>query len=130
MGSGVAVECINCGYTFDAMTGVGMMYSSLSKVMFAVHYKRRPIIEDIIDNHSVQESEYSHKVYRCSDCGTFGRRFHVKIQYDQGSIYETTFKCSKCRKPLVDVNDEDLTQYRCPKCKEQSLHTMMMCDWD
>lgn len=130
MGSGIAIECDNCGYKFEAITGVGMMYSSLSKVLFAVHYKRRPFIEDILDHHDVDETEYEHRVYKCSGCGKFAGRFYVKILYDQGSVYESEFKCSKCKKELADVSDEDLTKYQCPQCNNKSLMEFPMLMWD
>ena len=130
MGSGTGIECMNCHYLFDARTGVGMMYSRLSNVLDQIHYTRRPIIESILNNHDVQDTEYEHRVYRCSKCGRFGERFYIKIVYDQDQVYETQFKCSKCNGPLDDVSNEDLTKYPCPKCNQKTFILVSMLNWD
>ncbi len=86
MGSSIEITCSNCSYEFDAMLGIGMMYSRLSKILFLIHYKRREVAEEIIYTHDVIETDYEHRCYRCPRCNRFYARFYVKIDYDQDKL--------------------------------------------
>ena len=51
MGTGISIICQNCGYEKDFMLGIGMMYSSLEKVIDLSPHRKK--ILDILQNHKV-----------------------------------------------------------------------------
>lgn len=138
MGSGISILCQNCGYEKSFMLGIGMMYSSLENVIDLVHYTRRKRILDILQNHKVLKHEdiwdnplYEHRLYRCIDCNQLYERFYVKIEYNDNKIYETKFKCSKCKNELKAVeNEENVKKYPCPECGKKELHIHGELLWD
>ncbi len=130
MGSGIEITCDNCGYQCDALLGIGMMYSDLRKLLHLFHFSRRSIIQQILDEHDVQDTHYEHKAYRCEKCGQFHERFYAKIEYDGNKTYETVFKCPKCRKKLEDVGYKDIAVYPCPSCRKKTLTAQETISWD
>ena len=127
MGIGISVLCQNCGYEKKFTLGVGMLYSSLEKVIHLVPYRSREKVLDILRNHKVNKGEfrnplYDHRLFRCLSCNQLHGRFYVKIEYDDNKVYETKFNCSKCKKELKAVeNEEDVKNYPCPKCDKTDL---------
>ncbi len=142
MGSAIEITCRNCDYSFEGDIGIGTRYSELQVVVPLLHHARIKIVDDILDNHDVEETDYGHKIYRCGKCFRFFERFHVRIEYDSGRVFETEFKCSKCRKVLdgMDVdadvfNPENeflkrLSGLSCPECGKTSLFIFSISMWD
>ena len=89
MGSGVTLICPESSYKKSFGFGVGFAYSSLENVIDLVHHKRRPIIQDILDNHEVGGTQYEHALFACKKCGELYGRFYVRIEYDDGKVYES-----------------------------------------
>jgi DNA-directed RNA polymerase subunit RPC12/RpoP len=136
MGTGISIICQNCGYEKDFMLGIGMMYSSLEKVIDLSPHRKK--ILDILQNHIVIKDEfrwdnpfYEHRLYRCSSCNQLHERFYVKIEYDDKKVYETKFKCPKCKNELKAVEDEkDVKKHPCPECNNKKLFIQEMVLWD
>jgi len=137
MGRAFGVLCLNCDYSKESLLGVGGLYFSLENVISNLHHTKRKAINDILNNHDVVEvpfgvnPEYSAKIYRCSKCEGLSSRFYVKIEYDDNQIYETTFKCTKCRTVLEMLDEnENLENYSCPNCKMPMLGISSFICWD
>jgi hypothetical protein len=131
MGSEITVECTNCHSAKSFTLGVGFLYSSLRSVMNVIHYKRRPLISEILDNHDVHATDYEHRIYRCPKCNRLYERFYVKILYDQNDVYETIFRCGKCRITLEQVKDEmEASSYPCAFCGQKALLVKEDLLWD
>lgn len=131
MGSGIAVQCQSCDYDKEFYLGVGMMYSSLENVIDSVHYRERPEVLKILQNHKVEKCDYEHKLYACTKCAGLYERFYVKIDYDGGEVYETDFICGKCKSGLVEVEDISAANNRpCPKCNQKTLRVEETVLWD
>ena len=138
MGSEIYVMCRNCGYEKRFILGIGMLYSSLEEVIDLVHYRRRKKILDILRNHKVIKDEYrwdnpfyEHRLYRCFNCNRLYGKFYVKIEYDDNKVYETKFKCSKCKNELKAVEDEkNVKKYPCPECNKKEFSIQEMGLWD
>jgi DNA-directed RNA polymerase subunit RPC12/RpoP len=136
MDDGIGLNCRNCDYNFSTILGVGMRHSSLENVIDLIHYKRRRKVLNVLREHPTARSTYEHKLYRCNKCGGFYGRFWAKIE-DRGTVlFETVFKCSKCRKELAEIktipmdNTGRITSYSCPKCHKKSLYYLPVAPWD
>ena len=131
MGSGIIVHCESCEYDKEFFLGIGELYSSLENVIDCIHYRRRPEILDILQNHKVDQCGDEHKLYGCTNCAGLYERFYVKIDYDGGKIYETDFKCGKCKNKLVEIEDIGEVKSRpCPKCSQKTLRVHEHLNWD
>lgn len=140
MGHGIIVECNHCRENGEApyivecfQLGIGMMYSSLENVIDLLHYTRRPKVLDILNNHAVADTDYSHELYHCPRCHRLYERFHVKIIYivdDEEKVYETSYACPKCKTPMQIITEDDLPQIPCSSCGEKALQVIETMCWD
>ena len=123
MGSSIQFSCQNCEYDKTFMLGVGMMYSALENVLdSSVRSKiQRQRIRDILEHHAVSDVKFEQAVYQCGHCDELAERFFVSILYDQGSGYEITYRCPKCRRLLRYIEDPEEYNGPCPLCHEKSL---------
>lgn len=119
--------------------GVGMLYFDLRHVINCIHYRSRKTVVEILDNHSVHSIEFEHRLFECPRCDTLHSRFHVRIVYDEGQIYETHFKCRRCRSQLRPAERTGeafleyaraVDSYSCRKCGEKALETNGVVLWD
>jgi predicted nucleic-acid-binding Zn-ribbon protein len=140
MGTGVTISCKNCDYSDGFSVGIGMLYGSLRILLdFSLkgslnHIKRKELI-DLLDNHNADENNcgdtnFGHEILRCDKCNNLVERFHVKMLYDGDKVYETIYKCPKCKNKLDVFNDYSLDfdtsesldlPIPCPKCGENEL---------
>jgi hypothetical protein len=131
MGSGYVLHCSNCLFEQNVYLGVGMLYFSLENVVGQLHPSRRARVLDILTDHSVEKTDYWKALYRCEKCGRFYNRLYARIEYDDGKVYETRYKCPKCRRLLKEVpGDFDPTTVACPSCGESCLEVQGDILWD
>ena len=131
MGEGITVRCESCSYKREFYLGLGMMYSSLENVIDCVDHWRRAEVLKILQNYQVEKRSYEHKLYGCTNCAGLYARFYVKIDYDGGEVYETDFKCGKCKSGLVEVEDVNTVSDRpCPRCNQKTLRVDENILWD
>ena len=129
MGGSISTYCKKCGDTQDFTTGVGFMYSSLEKVIRFTSSNIRTKLQDIVSSHSITNANYEHRVLACPNCNTLHERFYVRVQYDEGDVFETAFRCGKCRAGLVEL-DKPVEEYSCGKCGSRSLEEFPGMCWD
>ena len=129
MGQSITTYCRNCDETEEFATGVGFMYSSLENVIRFTSSTTRTKLQDIVSNHTVINSDYEHRVLACPNCNTLHERFYVRVIYDEGEVFETIFRCGKCRAGLVEMN-KLVGKYSCSKCGNQSLEEFPGIMWD
>ena len=129
MGQSIDTHCQNCGESQQFTTGVGFMYSSLDQVIRFTSGNIKTKLQDIVSNHTISNSEYEHRVLVCPSCNTLHGRFYVRVDYDTGKVFETSFKCGKCRTGLVEMN-KSIGEYRCEKCGDKSLEEIPGICWD
>ena len=131
MGVGIIVTCGTCSEAKSFRLGIGMAYYDLREVIGAVHYTKRDAILKLLDEHDVSETEYEHRLFHCQKCHGLYERFYVRILYDSSEIYDSIFKCSKCKRVLIPVNDlEKIRTIPCSKCGKKSLDYFEYLDWD
>lgn len=129
MGHGIQIVCSSCGATESVMLGVGMMYSSLERVIHLVAPTKRKTVIKVLSEHEVEEVEYNHALFACVRCNTLHDRFHYRIVYDNGRVLEPRFRCGDCRGKLEPAV-KAVSKYSCRQCGARSLteeHSMM---WD
>lgn len=129
MGQSISTHCRNCNHTEDFATGIGFMYSSLEKVIRFTSSNTRTKLQDIVSNHSISESDHEHRVLACPSCNTLHERFWLRVSYDEDKVFETSFRCGKCRAGLVEMN-KPVGEYSCGKCGNQSLEEFPGIMWD
>ena len=130
MGYGMTVICKNCGNEETYMLGIGMMYSSLNAVLdLVVPKKKRDHIREILESCELPETEYEYKLYACPECNTLHERFYISICERGNTVYESKFRCGKCRSKLIEAK-KDVSQYNCAHCGAKSLRREAEIMWD
>jgi len=137
MGSGYFVTCDSCDFVNLFHLGVGMAYSSLENVIGLVHYTRHKKIKNILKIHTLTPDSwenpnpfYTHRMYRCAKCSKLRTCFYVKICYDNDLVYETDFKCYRCKSILEEVDPADITNHPCPECGKTTMSSHEDILWD
>lgn len=125
MGNGYAVSCDNCGFDKRFIVGTGNRHSSLEAVIDQIHHMRRTKVLKLLNEHTVHETGYEHRIYRCECCGQLRNSFWAKIVYDDDEVYETNFQCGKCHKPMTNMSDHNqLRNESCPCCGNKKLRVV------
>jgi hypothetical protein len=134
MGEGFSLECKNCAHHDRFMLGVGMAYYSLENVMQCLPTARRKRVRQILDTREILRTDYYYELYACPKCCTLHERFFVSIADNDGVIYETSFRCGKCRELLAAVEfvgeKMDWSPYVCKSCGEHALVEGISLCWD
>lgn len=139
MGTGIQIECGACGYCEWFSLGVGMMYGSLEAVKSLIPVGQRKKVMEILQNEEVRAADHYHALYACDKCHGLYGRFYVKIAYGKNQVFETVFRCPRCKVPLRDTEftyeeeDEELPTLKtwpCPKCGKHELRVAEMMIWD
>jgi len=139
MGTGINIHCLHCGYEEDYMEGKGFVlheYSLddfLEQEPFPVHRMTHRKIEQLAQRYDHLRIDGEYRILLCSHCHIPFSRLHVTI-FDTRQIYhQTRFRCTRCKRPLIEIETEPLTveNYRCPNCLEKSLVVGLdVIDWD
>jgi len=129
MGECIETVCKQCGEWREYMLGVGMSYSSLEEVMQYTRGNARNALREITTNHSINNADYEHALYACPSCNTLHERFRVMVKYDGDRVFETSFRCGKCRKCLV-MATRPIDTYKCSHCGRQALEESPGKLWD
>lgn len=131
MGQGLTIKCKSCGTQENYFLGVGMMYFPLENVLDSVIPKRRrEKVREVLRLAGEDSSEYSHELYACPKCETLHCRFYLKISKDEKILFETKFRCGKCRNALIAVSNEDVSRYRCSDCGKKTISSFVGLMWD
>lgn len=130
MGEGFAVTCSSCGWTREYMLGVGMAYYSLEAVLDkAVHWRQRGKMRELLEGSKPDFADYEHRLFTCPRCETLYERFYVILVKVNSVLYESRFRCPRCRGRLVP-GDGDIARYRCRSCGEKTLRITGEILWD
>ena len=129
MGDGVYVHCTNCDASDEFITGVGMSYGYLEHVIPLITGKAKQTITDINNIFDIDSSDYEHKIFACPSCNTLHNRFYVKVEYGDGKVFETIFRCGKCRTNLIDAK-HSIDYYNCKRCGMKALEENGEMLWD
>jgi hypothetical protein len=131
VGHGVTSSCKICNHAEEFILGVGMMYSSLENVLdTVVHWRYRTKISEILIQHKLATTEYSHELYICPACEIIFERFYIKISQFDKVLYESSFCCNKCKCILNKTSPEFVDRSRCKKCHARELYWSSGLLWD
>ena len=111
------------------MLGVGMSYSSLEEVKTLTRGDARKLLNEITNDHIVNKSDYEHLLLTCPRCNTLHSRFWVRVEYDDDKVFETSFRCGKCKNELVRAT-LPIEKYNCNHCGKQALEESVGILWD
>lgn len=129
MGSSIDTVCKHCGEYESYILGVGIEYANLDAVIpITTGYVRRTL-KEIIGNNAIVDADYEHVLYACEKCNTLHSRFWVRVEYDEDKVFETSFRCGKCRSGLVRAK-QPIESYACKKCGRQELKEAPGILWD
>ena len=129
MGQGVITKCSTCQAQNEYIFGVGMMYSSLKNVTSNIHWKNRRKIDEFSRNGKNIHEEFEHRLYFCEKCLIPHSRFWVRLEREDGEVFETVFKCPQCRSEIIQ-GDLDFTKYACSLCGMKTLAVIGEMMWD
>jgi len=129
MGDGFGTLCTHCQAQEEFLTGVGMNYYSLERFIPFLRGNARKTLCNIIEQHTIHAYAGEHKLYVCTKCNTLHNRFYLTVEYDKGKVFETSYKCSECRTPLI-LASEPIESHACRKCGKKALSVISEIDWD
>ena len=136
MGSGFTVVCSNCGWDETYGLGIGMMYYPGNNELLTklAPQRQRNRVRALLSESPPNIISYWHGLYVCPQCNTLHKRFYIMIEKDSCTLYETHFRCARCRSTLVevceDIEDMDVTTYNCRCCGQQTLEKTLEMYWD
>lgn len=111
------------------MLGVGVMYSSLERMVHLVSPAKRESVLKVLSEHEPEEVDYEHALFACVKCNTLQSRFNYRLVYDHGHVVEPRFRCGDCRAKLVPAA-EDIGQYSCRRFGARPLTIEQEMLWD
>jgi hypothetical protein len=135
VGHGLSTHCKRCGRQDTYTIGIGMAYYSLENVLNCLSPRNREKVKKILAEYKVDATEYEHRLYSCPTCLTLHNRFFVRMEYDGGKIFETSYRCGKCRRQLFPVKDNkrgeiDFGSFLCKSCGQPALEGGLSIMWD
>ena len=128
MGSGVELHCPTCGWRRDFVLGVGMLYGELDNVVGLLPKAQRAQVDEIRLSHKTEPPEFQQELFVCDRCHALSGKLWVRLRWSGGKVYETEYRCRKCRGAMRVV--EDATGLHCPKCGAKPLAEGAQALWD
>ena len=107
MGHGVDICCEACGASEELILGVGMLSGDPFGIVQSMADKRRRdrILDKLWSNQPASLSA-ENNLYVCEACGKPTSRQTITVTRDNELVYESQFRCGKCRKKLTCVESE------------------------
>jgi len=130
MGHGISIKCSNCHRSKKFLLGVGWDYDSLERVVSFLPPGKQPAVQEIIQNHSVDNTEYSRELFHCIYWNRLYDRLYMKIYYDGKEEYETEYFCKKCEAKLEKIDESQVTEIPCSNCGRKTLVVREDLLWD
>ena len=138
MGHGVNICCEACGASEELILGVGMLSGDPFGIVQSMADKRRRdrILDKLWSNQPASLSA-ENNLYMCEACGKPTSRKTITITRDNELVYESQFRCGKCRKKLTCVESEAeqkiieaILKGPCWECSEKDLAECAEILWD
>ena len=132
MGTGYTYQCKKCLKTGSLTIGAGMLWYDFENVKSALHWQFRRQLEEFEKVNGSSSKDYSLNLYTCPKCKTIHSKFWVRATSQDGKIFETIFKCPKCKRKLEEVDEEefDNANYACQNCGQFELEYITESIWD
>ncbi len=100
MGGGLGVKCEHCGYHDSFSLGVGFLFGSLENVRDSISSHHRNKVLALARGHDVRQTDFYLTLCVCDKCHGLYERLHIRIEYGEDGIYETAFRCPRCKTAL------------------------------
>jgi hypothetical protein len=131
MGGGFSTICSSCGDDQAYYLGQGFRYSSPFEMMDLFNGKAKQNFEKIVLYEEISSSTCINELYACQRCNTLHNRLYVKVEYGEGEVFETKFRCSECRQSInktenshndyLLIKEKIYEHYNCRKCGSKTL---------
>jgi DNA-directed RNA polymerase subunit RPC12/RpoP len=128
MGTGININCSECGYSKKVYLGVGIQYYPLT-VELVQELIGDPIVKkEVIKRlkNDLETEEYYKALMKCNACNIAYEKFYVKF----ADGYETQYMCSDCQDPLELITIEQIEKTKCPRCHGKSIRIYDRFNWD
>ena len=134
MGDGLFVKCKNCEFEKEYTLGEGFLFSSFESVMELLPYRQYTRAKEILENNQNTTLNYDgYEVYQCDSCSSTQNTFLIEIKNkDNQLLFTNIYQCSKCKKnrTKLNKNNNELKNYRCPKCQSLNIDMSVSMMWD
>jgi hypothetical protein len=128
MGTGININCSECGYSKKLYLGIGMQYFPLTVELVQELISNAEVQQAVIQrlNDGIETEEYYNALMQCKKCNIAYERFYVL--FSDG--YETKYNCPDCEEPLVVIKPEKVEKTKCPRCQGKSIRIYDRFNWD
>ena len=134
MDNGFYFQCNECKNENEYLFGIGFVFSSLEGVIDLLPNKKYKIAKDLYDNNKEAEFNYDgYEVYQCEKCASVQNTFLVEARdKNKNLIFSSVNNCSRCKKPRkkIEHSENQIKNFKCPKCKSTDLSYMPVAMWD
>ncbi|MFZ5353968.1 MAG: hypothetical protein ACOZCL_14780 [Bacillota bacterium] len=109
-----------------------MQYAYLTESLLSNSINSKTIKEEVMKrlNDGQYPEYFEHILMQCPKCECVHERLYIKFEGDTLSSYETKYKCHKCKRELIPVEEEVLEKSSCPKCKMKRFRIKSHVLWD
>ncbi len=152
MGSGTVMRCPKCGFEFQRMEGVGMLYPIVYEETMkkAREGELGEILKDFFDKNPDGVLNVEQVALCCDQCGSLSLDkdltmyipkndrvqnsvedksyiFEEELEYDYLEIMKYPHKCEKCGGNMHRIKDDEIL--KCPDCKV-TMEEVTQILWD
>ena len=136
MGDLVKLCCSDCGWKISGSTGQGMF--SLNPLENEIN-QLSPSIKKQIQKAVNEQNEvsgsvlYNRVIIQCESCNQIGFRTQTLISVFVGNEIKSianNFRCNRCRKKVVCLDDNKFATLPCPNCNNDSVNVEPWGFWD
>ncbi len=130
MGTGYEIVCESCGNRDSFMLGFGMLWHPKEIMLERLRPRRREQVEAILASNLGADRDIQSRLYLCGHCGRPAVRMCVNVSDQTKVLYDSQFRCGKCRKPLVEADIQDVLDRPCWVCGRAALVEAGVILWD
>ena len=133
MGTIYSFGCESCGYSFNLLDGVGILYHDLDAMIDQLSLPHRSAVEEFRRLTEIKGWTANMQIYECTSCQALSSRLYFSIYSGNGDALVVDYRCSKCFAELKPVCGFNRSRQKCPECGKQTLgdHPLLGDgDWD
>ena len=134
MESGFYFKCNKCYHDNEYLFGIGFLFSSLESVINLLPDRKRHIAKNLFENNKEVKFNYGgYEVYQCEKCASVQNTFLVEAKDKNNNLlFSSVNNCWRCKKPRKKIKhtENEIKNFKCPKCKSTDLTYMPGKMWD
>lgn len=154
MGHDIRISCSNCNFSGEYSLGCAMKDCKMPREISRLPEDQRSEAiaqitewriearlgylsqEQLSEVNALREkqkatnSTYVNDLCQCPECKRLESHPRVKIMFENGTSFESSFSCRSCNEKLEWVSESDLDEVQCPHCKGRHLTSKATIFWD